>query len=70
MTQENLATRDDELTTDQWWELAPWQSMESAPMCERILIKNKNNELCIIAINRYSYMVPGEKWLPLPEVKL
>ena len=69
MKQDNLATRDDDSVTiprADWWKFAPWQGMETAPMCEDILVTKNNGKVFSIYLVADFERDNYKKWLPLP----
>jgi len=55
------------ITANKWWELAPWQPIETAPLNKRIFTISIYGELSIEAIRYESTKGWFKKWLPLPD---
>ena len=57
------------LTAEEWWQFAPWQGMDSAPLYKAIVVLPANHKVfttsLVAEIERSNY----KKWLPLPTNK-
>ena len=70
-----------EWSAQEWWDIAPWQPMDSAPIEKIILIKRLNGAVlrAEYQLGRWSVTSPIDgsvvgisqavAWLPLPEIK-
>ena len=61
------------LTAEEWWDFAPWQPMETAPLLEHILALKKadfeNKDVVTMTMLHCDSQRNGyKKWLPLPMV--
>jgi len=53
------------LTAQEWWDFAPWQGMDSAPI-ETELLASRNGIFSVVYFMQESQKKSYEKWLPLP----
>ena len=59
------------LTPAEWWQFAPWQGMDSAPLRVKILMMYNDNAIRLLYfdIATLDDDIHPVKWLPLPTVQ-
>jgi hypothetical protein len=60
------------ITPDEWWQLAPWQPIETAPYDTWVVVLDDSGNFFMASFylgkwsNGYGLDINAKKWLPLP----